>query len=70
MAFHFLYCYLFVSKDLKRKFDRLSDDYDATLSKYMTKKSKDPGINEVISVHLWKMKYRLSLIFIWQFHNQ
>ncbi|KAI8977532.1 hypothetical protein BDF20DRAFT_836323 [Mycotypha africana] len=33
-------------KDLKKKFEKSSDDVDSALSKYMSKKPKDPTIHE------------------------
>lgn len=51
-------------QELKKKFDRLGDDYDSALGKYMAKKPKDPGIHEVsfleYSDTLSRMKYMES----------
>lgn len=33
-------------KDLKKKFEKSSDDVDSALSKYMSKKIKDPTLQE------------------------
>lgn len=35
-------------QDLKKRFEKASDDVDTALSKYMSKKPKDPMLGEVM----------------------
>lgn len=42
-----LYSHLVILQELRKKFEKSSDDVDSALSKYMSKKPKDPTLHEV-----------------------